>query len=66
MGDENWGLEAGTEEEASVREGAGGQAATGAPPAPHLVPAPTTWEVAAMEGGDPTGLDFGSDFWFCH
>lgn len=45
LGDENWGLGAGREEEASVRQGAGGRAATGAPPT-------CTWEVAAMEGGD--------------
>lgn len=58
LGDENWGLGAGREEEASVRQGAGGRAATGAPPT-------RTWEVAAMEGGDPTGQGSGSDFWFC-
>ena len=38
------------------------------PTRPHLVPAASPhgggWcgEVAAMEGGDPTGLDFRSDF----
>ena len=70
LGDENWGLKAGREKEASVGQRAGGRAATGLhPPAPGPGCLPSWWWVVRGGGGDgkcdPTGLDFRSDFWFC-